>query len=427
MVRLLSAAAPLVVAAALAAPAAAATFCVHQGTGCPAGAVDEGADLQEALDDAAAAAGPDQVTIGSGTYTGPFDYTHPSPVSIVGAGAGATTLDAADDAASHDRVLAAGGADVSRLTVRIPVIQGWAGIAVGESAVVRDVAVAAKVLDPLSDDAVAGVILDGDAGLRSSAVDVAGGTAVALRGGEHSVMDSTLSGGAALLATPSAPVASVVRRSSLTGARPVVVQDAELVIENSVLRATGADSRGLTARCGLGPTASVITADHVTLLGPGNGMGILAHCVSAGETTLLTVTNSIVRGFAQAFTREAKNGGTAVVEAAYSDLENVAASTQLGPDPAALSSVVDVDPLLAADGYRLRTGSPLIDAGAPGPAAQIIDFGHGARRFGAAQDIGADEYDPANPPPDPAPGTPPGGQAPPAFGAPLALAAEARR
>jgi hypothetical protein len=52
------------------------TFCVHQsGYACPAGSIDEGTDLQAALDHAqnnpVGADAPNVVDIGPGTYTSP--------------------------------------------------------------------------------------------------------------------------------------------------------------------------------------------------------------------------------------------------------------------------------------------------------------------------------------------------------------------
>ena len=79
---------------ALAAPAFADTYCVHQSGSCPGGSIDSGADLQGALDGAAATSAADTIDIGPGTYTKVGGYTHDSAhaVDVIGAGRMQTTI-----------------------------------------------------------------------------------------------------------------------------------------------------------------------------------------------------------------------------------------------------------------------------------------------------------------------------------------------
>ncbi|MGH2895878.1 MAG: hypothetical protein ACRDPM_21775 [Solirubrobacteraceae bacterium] len=123
----------LTAAACAAAPASsmasgAETFCVHQGGYvCPAGSIDEGTDLQAALNNANGNSvgidTPNVVDIGPGTYTSTdgFDYVSTNPIRIVGAGPGATTLTAEPDSASGTHVLAAGAgvAPLSSMTATV--------------------------------------------------------------------------------------------------------------------------------------------------------------------------------------------------------------------------------------------------------------------------------------------------------------------
>ena len=81
--RLLLLAAPLLAAAALAAPAGATTYCVHaQPTACPPAEVNKSSNLQGALNAAGAANDHDVVNVGLGIYVGPFTYTSNFPVDM---------------------------------------------------------------------------------------------------------------------------------------------------------------------------------------------------------------------------------------------------------------------------------------------------------------------------------------------------------
>src|SRR5215213_8077187 len=137
---LLAAAASLVAAAAIAAPAGAETYCVHQSGSCAAGTLDRGGDLEKALQDATASDVADDVAIGPGTYVGPFDYLGTSPLRIIGAGADQTTLTAAPSA-SDGTVLYSKGADVSHLHVRLSPSSSWSGVAAETGGLVHDITV----------------------------------------------------------------------------------------------------------------------------------------------------------------------------------------------------------------------------------------------------------------------------------------------
>src|SRR5690348_1609042 len=81
------------------------TLCVHQSTACPAGATDEGSDLQAALNAASAhpasSDSPNVVGIEAGTYTATanpgFNYQSTNPLQLVGAGSDTTTVTAANN------------------------------------------------------------------------------------------------------------------------------------------------------------------------------------------------------------------------------------------------------------------------------------------------------------------------------------------
>src|SRR5687767_14450984 len=134
--------AALLVAAAFAQPAAAAELCVHHaGSDCLAGSSDKGSDLQGALDDAALTSAADVIRIGPGVYAGEFTYAGPSPLHILGSGRGETNL---HGNAAGVHVLATGGADVSRLSVRLPTKSFFVGIRAEEGSAITDVQVEAN-------------------------------------------------------------------------------------------------------------------------------------------------------------------------------------------------------------------------------------------------------------------------------------------
>jgi hypothetical protein len=63
-----------------------------------------------------------------------------------------------------------------------------------------------------------------------------------------------------------------------------------------------------------------------------------------------------------------------------------------------MAQLIDVDPQFAPGTLQPQAGSPVIDAGAPGAAAQPFDFRGAPRIIGERQDMGAFEFDPAAPP-----------------------------
>src|SRR3954451_25197371 len=101
------------------------TYCVNT-PGCDV-PHDKGADLQQALDAAAARPGPDTVKIGNGTVTSStgFTYDDPDPVHIDGSGGRSTgvagpTLEAtAPSPGTPLAVLGAAGSTISDIAVEV--------------------------------------------------------------------------------------------------------------------------------------------------------------------------------------------------------------------------------------------------------------------------------------------------------------------
>ena len=128
----------VVAAAAFAAPASASTLCVHKGTGCPAGTLDKGDDLQAAIESAEATFLGDVITVGPGTYVGPFEHDFGTPIDIVGSGVGVTVLTAP---VTEDHVIFTEGANLANLTVRLPSVEDFTGIRASRTTTVSDVLV----------------------------------------------------------------------------------------------------------------------------------------------------------------------------------------------------------------------------------------------------------------------------------------------
>jgi hypothetical protein len=111
-------------------------------------------------------------------------------------------------------------------------------------------------------------------------------------------------------------------------------------------------------------------ADGVNVLGGPGALGAVADTVYApASSAAVTLTNSLLRGFATALKANAGGSGTAHIAASYSDYD--ASNNVDGPGNASISqtnvsNVGDAGFADLSDGdYRLLPGSPLVDAGDP--------------------------------------------------------------
>jgi hypothetical protein len=277
--RALALAAGALVAAAAPAAASAAVYCVHQSGSCAAGQLDEGANLQQALTDAAGHGGPDSIAIGPGTYPGNVDYTSSEAVTIGGSG-----------------VATFGPATISQSTLQMS----------------------------------SGSAVSAFTGANPGRVDVT---------------DSTLSGYYGLDAHPGLDV--YVRRVRITA----------------------------------------------TTAGPDAGVGLLTDCTNSGSATA-QLTGSIVRGFTVSLRRSASMG-SADIQVGTSDIDLATAEESGGRAHVVDAGNVDVDPGLVSDtDAHLRADSPVIDLAGTSSASGGLDLDGNPRLAGAAQDMGAYEYQP---------------------------------
>jgi len=132
--------------------------------------------------------------------------------------------------------------------------------------------------------------------------------------------------------------------------------------------------------------------EHVTVRGAGDA-GVAASCAVAGRTTALTVTDTIVWGFSRGFALDG-----AALSATYSDFPGATGATNL-----------DADPRFAGPGdARPLPGSPVLDAGRPGPVSDAephedargyVRIADGDGDGSPRRDMGAVELQPPAPAP----------------------------
>jgi hypothetical protein len=399
---------PLLAAAAFAAPAGATTFCVHQSGTCPAGTTDVGGDLQKALDSAPGQQEVDIIDVGPGTYTGPFVYPSSGAVDIVGAGRGQTTL-TDPDVASPDSILTLGGhARVSRLRIHLSPAPFWNGVlAFNEGNLVRNVTVDAA---PGSSRRVGVSLLEGASIDRSTIAldDNDTGIVTASKGRVDAITDTIVTAGTGVTTHEEDDGRTVVRRSTISAFTPLIVQGASLQATNTVLHGRPNTETAIAVTCDKGKPGD-FAGDHLTIDGNGTHAGVFAQCKSDGSTATAEFTNSVIAHTATAFTRVGSKDGSASVAFAFSDLR-ASTGEQVGAGTVTLHDNLDVAPGFAADGLHLAPGSPLVDAGEPGPPAAAQDRDGNPRLVGERQDIGAFEL-PEQPRVDPPlefdkPGTP---------------------
>jgi hypothetical protein len=159
-----------------------------------------------------------------------------------------------------------------------------------------------------------------------------------------------------------------------------------------------------------------VRLENVTAVGGPNayGLWLFASCVGNGCGAIVTSENSILRGGKSDIWPEAQFNGEFEVDASHSNYDigtniYVTASDQNGnqtPEP----QFVD-----AANGdFHQLESSPTRDAGIASADLGPVDLDGGARTYGSAPDIGADEWTPTPPSQQPQqpqqPGQPQGGQ-----------------
>jgi hypothetical protein len=414
-----------------AADASATTFCVPTYSSvCPnsGGNVAE-PDVEKAMGLQGKDGVADRVVIAAGTFTetgafepatgfkdpGSFEPAGSDPLTIEGAGPGATVLTSGEPGNIFLVNLFAVGnnrAIMTRdLTVRIPADfpdnQGAAVQLEGDTLDNVDIV----SLNHLSDGVVG--VGPGNVFRNGELRGEAGGT---IREG----LKSTVNLPSALLIEDSAIVGAVTGMTAIGVGSEVTARRVRIVgspgsgvsaisgsmtIENSVIGVDGGVARGLFVNAAA--DSATLTADHVSVVGSGNAdTGIEVRKPGGAGNATATVTNSILTGFEDGYSTETPIGpgiGQVNLAVRYSNLP--AAGFNLNGILDLATGNIDSDPLLGTD-LSLPPGSPSIDAGDPAVGGLATDFLGAVRPTDgngdgvARRDQGAFEY---QPPPTQAP------------------------
>jgi PKD domain len=336
------------------------TYCVHQaGFTCPVGTVDEGINLQTALDQAtnnpSTASSPNVITIGPGTYQpssagSGFSATTQYPLQVTGAGVGQTTL---TDSATQAVIQVVGTSgpntvSVSGLTVggagqygvfisngsvdHVAVDPSGPGSSTEDGVLLADSTVKDSTVTFQAGDSGAGLLISGSGGITSNEIDD-----VTVDGGNYGV-DATAGG--------------TIHRAKLIGNTiPLEVDSAPVYIDDSLLV-----GGGLRAEDDQNTEGSIQAVSDTIVTGSSSGTGVMSASNSSSGTDI-TIYNSIIHGFPTSFETAGTN---ATIEAAN---DNYDGTTGAG---ISVRRTVTGDPAFVDAGagdYHLAWNSPLIDAG----------------------------------------------------------------
>jgi hypothetical protein len=426
------------------ASASASVFCVDVvDVGCSPGTYNDEAGFVQALSDAAANAGPDDIRLGPEAYTAPspngFAYNQPDELSIFGSGQGATSVQVPPYGVNGQTVLGielfsgTSPVTVTDLTISLPTPGGtgqtYRALVIGGEGHVENVNVGAPP------------------GIENGlGVSIASGSVSNLSTDLSQLSSSQMNG---LVATAGTSDDLVVENAGLVAASPIYYSNpgtGELIVRRSAL-APGQSGAGIVVAAATGtiedtlidvsesgatgvyvgyensaPHTSTATLDGVTIAGTAfNNKGVRVFTDddsgSSGDVSTLTMRNSIIDpAIEDSVTRLTDTGGTANVFMHYSNYDpgdvferNDRDLDMSTPGIGSISNgtgVTNLDPLFIGGGnFGLQPNSPLIDAGDPAaPASGALDYEGDPRAVlgksgcGPRRDVGADEYVPVTAP-----------------------------
>ncbi len=400
--------------AATAAQARAATYCVADPVCVAEGNHDSGADLGDGIADAVAHGGDDTVRVGPGSFEGPFTYTSPGGLELVGAG-DATVLYLPPGTASST-LLTLDHSEVASLRLAI-----GAGDANTGALLSRSSAEGVGIDFAAGSTKSLGVFLEGGSLSDVGVATPLGTDSAAVRTGTlpFRITGSDLRSEFGVVSfSPLLP--SRIDATRIDARYGIVHHCGQLVVDDTLI--AGEDmvhaTWGRDQSCA-GDTE--LTLRHTTIVGADDpdSTGVLSQAVGAGNKVTVRVVNSIIDGVGHAMSRHATEAAKASLIADWVrwDPAGVVSQNLSGGTGALIAGErVDGAPGFAdpaAGDFRLREDSPLVDAGEPvalqpsEPATDLAGQPRLAARFdgGAARrDLGAYERQPVSPAPvSPAP------------------------
>ena len=399
---------------ALAQPAFAADFCVKPNTTCGGTQV---ADLQSALNLAAVSPDSDRIFLGTAVYkpavTTGFTYDRPdSPVEIIGVGENYSHITGLSGASNVVlRLFGGAGTSLHDLSVDMP-----ANVAAGTIGLwTNSLALRVMVTDnpPANVNSRNGVALDGGT-LDDSSVqmDMHGQTSgVSFQSPGSTVRNSGVNARVGIFSA----FGGTVERTQIGGlAYGVMATRNTVTLTSSLIYTYSASARGISASGTVGSQTAIV-ANGVDVIGSDPGaIAVEAYTGAAPASNVsVTLTNSLIRDYAETLNASASGSGRAEIATSYSDYSAPnhlsGANASITQDHISNIGNVGFDP---DEGFAPLAGSPLIDAGDPAEAQGLDMDGKPLVTDGdhdglARRDIGAYEL------PGPLPGE--GGVQPPAL------------
>jgi len=381
------------------------------------------ADLQIALDNAAANDDADTVRVGAGTFTAPagFAYVASGPLEIIGAGKATTKIANWTTTGNSTGLNFQGGpnSSVSNLTIEIPLNADFNGDS-------------GLVLNPDSDAvniAVTGPLADNARGIRTNGGDVIDSTinlpnglnentGISQNASGSLIKNSKITAYFGVVNSSSGPVATV-EGSTIDAIIGVSADGGEFTVKDSLIKMQNESGAIGIGAYNTNASGSQITAhiDGVTIIDHSDNTtssGILAQGDSFNltpETANVDIRNTVIASSQRPLWIRAGSGGVVNLTADYSayDFNNVFQENNVGGSPGTINfpsgtGRIDLtgDPGFTNAGtgdYTLLASSPLVDVGdpaAPTPGTTDI-LGHrrdcnGQPGGAFRRDIGAFEY-----------------------------------
>jgi Bacterial Ig-like domain len=376
-----------------------------------AGCTQSAATLPAAISAASTNGVSYTIRLASGTYSGTFQIDGTNhPITLQGAGQGATILTAPANV-NGQTYLFAGQATVRDLTVQMTSVDsdGDIGLSMSHALVDHVTVDGSAVVNARGGSA--GISTITNSVFLTPPTSGPGSTALSSSGG-NTISDTSLTGSVGLNLSDPGTVDNVSRVSIRADSNGVTTDGGTVNIDDAVIDlGSGMGATGLGAvNFNNGVAPKTVNANHVTVIGGGPGSrGAWAYAAPDGvkTTSMVTLTNSIVRGSETSLVADANNDGThmgpstGIVTVSYSDYQTTGGV--IGPNGAGgvqvgAGNVIDIDPaFVGAGNYHLTLGSPVVDKGDPAAGGPSLDRDGTARVIdgdavpGARRDMGAYE------------------------------------